>query len=98
MPEGTQHRCPWSTIPPSDPCWESIRIFEAWSLLGVLPYPGELGDQPFAVVQAIEIVARARAEHESAKTAKLNARLAALHEAQARALADAQAPGRGRRR
>ena len=55
-------QCPWSFV--TDESWSYISMFKAWKNMGLLPYPGDIGDQPFWVFQALEIVGDAVSESE----------------------------------
>lgn len=70
------HRCPWATIEPE--AWDLVHLWKEWSLVGALPFEGELVDQPQWVV---ELLALAQAASEQARSTKEQVTMARLLEA-----------------
>lgn len=60
-------RCPWSA---PDEVWECIGWWSDWKTYGMLPWDGEMSDQPAFVVQAVQLVEGLRSKLEGERTQK----------------------------
>lgn len=56
-------RCPWSQI--SLDTWQLVDLWQTWKMTKLLPYAGELADQPAWVMDAIVVCEAAQVEAQS---------------------------------
>ena len=62
--------CPWGQI--GEEAWALFSVWSDWQGLGLLPYPGGLGEQPPHIVEAIRVVENevARAKNREVRKAR----------------------------
>lgn len=64
-------QCPWAAIP--EDAWDLAALWREWSVLGTLPFPGPIGEQPLWVHELLTLAQTANDNAQAAREAKSDA-------------------------